>query len=155
MTLANGLEEDGLKGVSSCPTKMAYLVPATALMFEEEFRPVNLERYCYGYPQGDKENDFQFDNRLNTLYFSSSLWIVIAKFSLLEIIQQHSCSKPTLIFCSTQKGAQQAAQSIVSQYDALQKAKNPLPWTRHNTQVGWFVNATLIGKAPFTFEMTT
>ena len=67
-------------GIHHCQTKITYLVPATTLVFGEEFRPVKLERYCYGYPQGDKENDFQFDHRLNTLYFSSTFRIVIAKF---------------------------------------------------------------------------
>jgi hypothetical protein len=41
-------------------------VSATILKFGEEFRPVKLERYCYGYPQSDDENDFRFDNKLNS-----------------------------------------------------------------------------------------
>ena len=43
------------------------LVPATTLTFGEEFRPVRLEKYCYGFPQTDQENDFQFDSKLNNV----------------------------------------------------------------------------------------
>ena len=43
-------------------------VPATVLSFGEEFRPVKLERYCYGYAQGERENDYQFDRKLNSVY---------------------------------------------------------------------------------------
>jgi hypothetical protein len=40
------------------------------LTFGEEFRPVKLERYCYGYPQKSDENDFKFDYQLNNKYSS-------------------------------------------------------------------------------------
>ena len=35
------------------------------LSFEEEYRPVKLETYCYGYTQHENENDFQFEKVLN------------------------------------------------------------------------------------------
>jgi len=46
----------------------SYAVLACTLTFGEEYRPVKLERYCYGYPQMDNESDFQFESKLNKVY---------------------------------------------------------------------------------------
>ena len=45
-------------------------VSATTMYFGEEFRPVKLDRYCYGHPQSADQNDFQFDADLNKMYTS-------------------------------------------------------------------------------------
>lgn len=64
---------------------------------------------------------------------------------LMQIILRHSSSKPTLIFCSTKKGAQQAAQAIVSQYDSFRKAKQSPPWPANREELEPFVNTGLEG----------
>jgi hypothetical protein len=66
----------------------------------------------------------------------------------MQIIQRHSDSKPALIFCSTRKGAQQTAQTIVKQYDALRKASKPLPWAESPEELGPFRNAILASEIP-------
>jgi len=63
----------------------------------------------------------------------------------MDIILKHSGSRPTLVFCSTRNAAQNAAQSIVKQYDALQKANAPLPWLQYNQSLGRFSNSMLRG----------
>lgn len=42
-------------------------VPVVALEFGEEYRPVKLEKFCFGYPQTTDENNFQFDLKLNNV----------------------------------------------------------------------------------------
>jgi ATP-dependent DNA helicase HFM1/MER3 len=42
-----------------------FAVSARTLAFGEEYRPVRLDRCCYGYPQLEGESDFQFDAKLN------------------------------------------------------------------------------------------
>jgi hypothetical protein len=68
MTSANGLAKDGQKAVSVRSESLIYslAVPALTMAFGEEFRPVKLERYCYGYAQ-HQQNDFNFDHHLNNL----------------------------------------------------------------------------------------
>ena len=118
------------------------------MTFGEEYRPVKLERYCYGYPQSHKENDFQFDLRLNNMYIRyGKAKSQLTRSRLMDTIVQHSSSRPTLIFCSTRNAVQQAAQSIVAQYDALQKANATIPWTQHHKALGSFNNSTLEGKS--------
>jgi len=120
-------------------------VPAATLSFGEEFRPVQLDRYCYGYPQGEKENDFQFDAKLNQRY--SWLGIRLTP-SLMEIIERHSPSKPTLIFCSTKKGAQQTAQFLASQFDIQQRTQGLMATTdTDGFSIGPFSHPTLTGAS--------
>lgn len=57
--------------------------------FGEEFRPCKITRHIYGYPRKN-QNDFQFSRTLD--------------YKLYSVIQQHACSKPILVFCSTRKG---------------------------------------------------
>ena len=63
----------------------------------------------------------------------------------MDVILKHSDSRPTLVFCSTRNAAQQAAQSIVSQYTALQKANALLPWLQSQQSLGSFSNNMLRG----------
>ena len=121
------------------------IVPATTLSFGEEFRPVKLERYCYGYPQADTENDFQFDIKLSNEYHPQ--FFQLTEFRLMGLIQRHSASKPTLIFCSTQRGAQQTAQILANQYEAFRKANKSLPWPYVNEPPSGFLNTALTGTA--------
>ncbi|XXG96179.1 ATP-dependent DNA helicase MER3 [Hypoxylon texense] len=72
------------------------LGPARTEAFGEEFRPVKLQRYVYGYPGGD--NDFIFNKTLD-----GKLSTVLAK---------HSKGKPIMIFCFTRKSCEQTAQRL-------------------------------------------
>ncbi|GAB2243469.1 hypothetical protein Droror1_Dr00020244 [Drosera rotundifolia] len=66
--------------------------------FGEEMRPVKLTTKVFGYAAA--KNDFLFEKRLQNYIF--------------DIIMQYSRGKLALIFCSTRKGAQEAAQKIAS-----------------------------------------
>jgi ATP-dependent DNA helicase HFM1/MER3 len=100
-------------------------VPAATLSFGEEFRPVQLDHYCYGYPQGERENDFQFEAKLNQRHVNYIIRVLIP--SLMEIIEKHSPSKPTLIFCSTKKGAEQTAHFLANQVQVRERTNGPVP----------------------------
>lgn len=58
---------------------------AVTLVFGEEYRPVKLEKFVYGYKQ--TMNDFVFDSFLNS--------------KLVEVLREHSKNKPVLVFCPT------------------------------------------------------
>jgi phosphohistidine phosphatase SixA len=59
------------------------------------------------------------------------------------LILQHAHSKPTLIFCSTRKAAQQAAQVIAKQYESLCKTKQCLPWLEYEGTLDPVINTGL------------
>ncbi|KMT18211.1 hypothetical protein BVRB_2g023810 isoform B [Beta vulgaris subsp. vulgaris] len=64
--------------------------------FGEEMRPVKLTTKVLGYAAA--KNDFLFEKRLQNYIF--------------DIMMQYSRGKSALVFCSTRKGAQEAAQKI-------------------------------------------
>ncbi|XP_024928598.1 DExH-box ATP-dependent RNA helicase DExH17 isoform X6 [Ziziphus jujuba] len=64
--------------------------------FGEEMRPVKLTTKVFGYAPA--KNDFLFEKRLQNYIF--------------DILMQNSRGKSALVFCSTRKGAQEAAQRI-------------------------------------------
>ncbi|XP_056695615.1 DExH-box ATP-dependent RNA helicase DExH17 isoform X2 [Spinacia oleracea] len=64
--------------------------------FGEEMRPVKLTTKVFGYAAA--KNDFLFEKRLQNYIF--------------DILMQFSRGKSALVFCSTRKGAQEAAQKI-------------------------------------------
>ncbi|TKY63225.1 ATP-dependent DNA helicase MER3-like [Spatholobus suberectus] len=64
--------------------------------FGEEMRPVKLTTKVFGYAPA--KNDFLFEKRLQNYIF--------------DILMQYSRGKSALIFCSTRKGAQEAAQRL-------------------------------------------
>ncbi|KAM0824259.1 hypothetical protein ACQ4PT_070323 [Festuca glaucescens] len=64
--------------------------------FGEEMRPVKLTTKVLGYAAA--KNDFLFERRLQSFIF--------------DILMQHSRGKSALVFCSTRKGAQEAAQCL-------------------------------------------
>ncbi|XP_043725479.1 DExH-box ATP-dependent RNA helicase DExH17 [Telopea speciosissima] len=70
------------------------MVPVEGIKsFGEEMRPVKLMTKVFGYAPA--KNDFLFERRLQNFIF--------------DILMQHSRGKSALIFCSTRKGAQEAA----------------------------------------------
>ncbi|ORE05888.1 P-loop containing nucleoside triphosphate hydrolase protein [Rhizopus microsporus var. microsporus] len=74
---------------------------AKPIAFSEEYRPVRLDRFVYGYPQKE-DNMFLFDRKLD--------WKLVYD-------QMHSNGKPVLIFCSTRRSAQQACDTIANAMD--------------------------------------
>ncbi|KKK20097.1 hypothetical protein ARAM_000800 [Aspergillus rambellii] len=71
-------------------------VPAQREHFDEEFRPVKLQKVVYGYQS--HSNDFAFDKMCNS--------------KLLDIITTHSCRKPIMIFCCTRNSAVATAKEL-------------------------------------------
>ncbi|XP_038158410.1 probable ATP-dependent DNA helicase HFM1 [Cyprinodon tularosa] len=69
--------------------------PATFLSMDESHRPVKLRKVVLGFPCSATQTEFKFDLSLN--------------YKMANIIQTYSDQKPTLVFCSTRKGAQQSA----------------------------------------------
>ncbi|KAL6634739.1 hypothetical protein ACP70R_027410 [Stipagrostis hirtigluma subsp. patula] len=76
--------------------------------FGEEMRPGKLTTKVFGYAPA--KNDFLFERRLQSFIF--------------DILMQHSRGKSALVFCSTRKGAQEAAQCL-SQNGASLGYSNP------------------------------
>ncbi|XP_028786298.1 DExH-box ATP-dependent RNA helicase DExH17-like [Neltuma alba] len=73
------------------------MVPVQGIKrFGEEMRPVKLTTKVFGYAPA--KNDFLFEKRLQNYIF--------------DILMQYSRGKSALVFCSTRKGAQEAAQRL-------------------------------------------
>ncbi|KAA8548132.1 hypothetical protein F0562_004607 [Nyssa sinensis] len=73
------------------------MVPVQGIKrFGEEMRPVKLTTKVFGYTPA--KNDFLFEKRLQNYIF--------------DILMQYSRGKSALVFCSTRKGAQEAAQRL-------------------------------------------
>lgn len=72
--------------------------PTKVHQFSDLQRPVQLEKYVLGYPSYQTYSCFKFDAHLN--------------YKLGGILKQYSCSKPSLIFCSTRKGVEITAQHL-------------------------------------------
>ncbi|BFZ60560.1 ATP-dependent DNA helicase MER3 [Saitoella coloradoensis] len=88
--------------------------PARVLAFGDEFRPVKLQKFVYGYPQKDKDSDFKWDTTLN--------W------KLMPLIQKHSNNKPTIVFCNTRKAVLDSAKAIAKQFIEMRDKRQPTPW---------------------------
>ncbi|CAI7572064.1 unnamed protein product [Penicillium glandicola] len=71
-------------------------VPAHREHFGEEFRPVKLTKFVYGYPSS--LNDFAFDK--------------VCGSKLPEVIGMHSCQKPIMIFCCTRNSSLATAKEL-------------------------------------------
>ncbi|KAI1100078.1 P-loop containing nucleoside triphosphate hydrolase protein [Jackrogersella minutella] len=70
--------------------------------FGEEFRPVKLRRYVYGYE--GSQNDFTFDKSLDR--------------KLPTLLAKHSEKKPTMIFCFTRKSCESTARNLAEWWSA-------------------------------------
>ena len=71
-------------------------VPSGVLSFGEDFRPVELEVVVEGYPQ--HTNDFLFSRQLDS--------------HVDDVLQTYSKGRPTLLFCSSRKGAKDACERL-------------------------------------------
>ncbi|XP_030062595.1 putative ATP-dependent DNA helicase HFM1 [Microcaecilia unicolor] len=72
---------------------------AICLKMDEMHRPVKLRKVVLGFPSSSSQTEFKFDLNLN--------------YKISSVIQTYSDQKPTLVFCATRKGVQQAA-SVLS-----------------------------------------
>ncbi|XP_018415798.1 PREDICTED: probable ATP-dependent DNA helicase HFM1 [Nanorana parkeri] len=68
---------------------------AICMKMDESHRPVKLRKVVLGYPSGANQTEYKFDITLN--------------YKVAGVIQTYSDQKPTLVFCATRKGVQQAA----------------------------------------------
>ncbi|KAM9129912.1 putative ATP-dependent DNA helicase HFM1 [Pangshura tecta] len=93
--------------------------PAVCLKIDESYRPVKLRKIVLGFPCSSNQTEFKFDLTLN--------------YKIASVIQTYSEQKPTLVFCATRKGVQQAASVLakdakfimsVEQKQRLQKCAN-------------------------------
>nr|XP_032628931.1 probable ATP-dependent DNA helicase HFM1 [Chelonoidis abingdonii] len=93
--------------------------PAVCLKIDESHRPVKLRKIVLGFPCSSNQTEFKFDLTLN--------------YKIASVIQTYSEQKPTLVFCATRKGVQQAASVLakdakfimtVEQKQRLQKCAN-------------------------------
>ncbi|XP_005857259.1 PREDICTED: probable ATP-dependent DNA helicase HFM1 [Myotis brandtii] len=73
--------------------------PAICLKMDERHRPVKLQKVVLGFPCCSNQTEFKFDLTLN--------------YKIASVIQEYSDQKPTLVFCATRKGVQQAASVLV------------------------------------------
>ncbi|ELW72636.1 putative ATP-dependent DNA helicase HFM1 [Tupaia chinensis] len=73
--------------------------PAVCLKMDESHRPVKLRKVVLGFPCASNQTEFKFDLTLN--------------YKIASVIQTYSDQKPTLVFCATRKGVQQAASVLV------------------------------------------
>ncbi|GAB1289931.1 Probable ATP-dependent DNA helicase HFM1 [Apodemus speciosus] len=73
--------------------------PAVCLKMDESHRPVKLQKVVLGFPCSSNQTEFKFDLALNYKVYS--------------VIRTYSDQKPTLVFCATRKGVQQAASVLV------------------------------------------
>nr|XP_060627567.1 probable ATP-dependent DNA helicase HFM1 [Anolis sagrei ordinatus] len=69
--------------------------PAICLKIDERYRPVKLRKVVLGFPCSSNQTEFKFDLTLN--------------YKVASVIQTYSEQRPTLVFCATRKGVQQAA----------------------------------------------
>ncbi|XP_078502361.1 putative ATP-dependent DNA helicase HFM1 isoform X3 [Lissotriton helveticus] len=75
--------------------------PALCLKMDERHRPVKLRKVVLGFPCSSNQTEFKFDLTLN--------------YKIASVIQTYADQKPTLVFCATRKGVQQAA-SVLAKY---------------------------------------
>ncbi|KAH7958490.1 hypothetical protein HPB49_002006 [Dermacentor silvarum] len=80
---------------------------ALACRFPASARPVPLRRVVLGYPCSSNTSDFRFDMALS--------------YKLAAVINAHSAGKPALVFCSTRKGAVQAATVLASSLGPIRR----------------------------------
>ncbi|XP_054547695.1 probable ATP-dependent DNA helicase HFM1 isoform X2 [Talpa occidentalis] len=99
--------------------------PAVCLKMDESHRPVKLRKVVLGFPCSSNHTEFKFDLTLN--------------YKIASIIQTYSDQKPTLVFCATRKGVQQASLVLVKdakfimtveQKQRLQKCANSIRDTK-------------------------
>ncbi|KAK0640676.1 P-loop containing nucleoside triphosphate hydrolase protein, partial [Cercophora newfieldiana] len=105
-------------------------LPAHRETFREEFRPVKLEKFVYGYQCTG--NEFVFDKFLDT--------------KLPGLLSRHSHKKPILIFCFTRKSCETTASMLASYVSGRPRADELWPMPTKNVVV---INRELREMAKF------
>lgn len=96
--------------------------PKNLLIFGSEYRPVAIQEIVKTYRKG--KNPYVFGMGLNK--------------HLLQLIEDYSEDKPVLVFCSTQKSTQQAAEAIIqasNQRRFIENEQHLQLLTRSSTQI--------------------
>ncbi|PLW09799.1 hypothetical protein PCASD_18158 [Puccinia coronata f. sp. avenae] len=88
--------------------------PAKTFIFGEEYRPVKLSKFVYGYTRHPEHSEYQFMSLLN--------------YKLMDHIISHSSGRPTLVFCGTRKSSLQAAEALSKAYQKMLEKGEKLPW---------------------------
>ncbi|RZB59977.1 DExH-box ATP-dependent RNA helicase DExH17 [Glycine soja] len=78
--------------------------------FGEEMRPVKLTTKVFGYAPA--KNDFLFEKLNLSLFLLYTTTMQRLQNYIFDILMQYSRGKSALVFCSTRKGAQEAAQRL-------------------------------------------
>ncbi|XP_044158370.1 probable ATP-dependent DNA helicase HFM1 [Bufo gargarizans] len=99
--------------------------PALCMKMDESHRPVKLRKVVLGFPCNSNQTEFKFDLSLN--------------YKIAGVIQTYSDQKPTLVFCATRKGVQQAA-------SVLAKGANFILSTEHKKRLLKAANAVKDAK---------
>ncbi|XP_040264677.1 probable ATP-dependent DNA helicase HFM1 [Bufo bufo] len=99
--------------------------PALCMKMDESHRPVKLRKVVLGFPYNSNQTEFKFDLSLN--------------YKIAGVIQTYSDQKPTLVFCATRKGVQQAA-------SVLAKNANFILSTEHKKRLLKAANAVKDAK---------
>uniref|UniRef100_A0A8B7TLC0 DNA 3'-5' helicase n=2 Tax=Castor canadensis TaxID=51338 RepID=A0A8B7TLC0_CASCN len=73
--------------------------PAVCLKMDESHRPVKLHKVVLGFPCSSNQTEYKFDITLN--------------YKIASVVRTYSDQKPTLVFCATRKGVQQAASVLM------------------------------------------
>lgn len=95
-------------------------VPAHREHFGEDFRPVKLQKFVYGYQS--TANDFAFDklcgSKLDSLTdtFDANFLANIYNRRLPDVIATHADQKPIMIFCCTRNSAVATAKELARQW---------------------------------------
>eukprot|EP00731_Ephydatia_muelleri_P023090 Em0015g673a len=89
--------------------------PSLQYLIDETHRPVRLRRVVLGYP--DATTEFKFDLSLN--------------YKISGMIQCYSEQKPTLVFCATRKGTQQAASTLAKDARFVMNAEHKQSCYKH------------------------
>ncbi|MEJ1287090.1 HFM1 ATP-dependent DNA helicase homolog [Cricetulus griseus] len=91
--------------------------PAVCLKMDESHRPVRLQKVILGFPCSSNQTEFKFDLALN--------------YKVYGVIRTYSDQKPTLVFCATRKGVQQAASVLVKDAKFIISVEQRLSLHRH------------------------
>ncbi|KAK3940408.1 hypothetical protein QBC46DRAFT_434685 [Diplogelasinospora grovesii] len=92
-------------------------LPAHRETFGEEWRPVQLQKFVYGYQFNG--HDFAFDHFLDQ--------------KLLDLLRRHGERKPILIFCFTRKSCETTAANLVKELCGLPDKETP--WKMPSTRI--------------------
>jgi ATP-dependent DNA helicase HFM1/MER3 len=95
-------------------------IPAHREIFGEDFRPVKLQKYVYGFEAN--VNDFAFDSVLDG--------------KLPGLIAKHTMKKPMMVFCFTRKSCEKTAANLVAWWSSLRATDRPWPAPTQITAVG-------------------